>query len=104
MAVVEWSPKARMRLREIHAYVAKDSPFNAARLVDRLMRRGEALAAEPRIDRRVPEYLEQNLREVLERPYRLIFRVRPGRVDILTVLNTIDRSCRTGRLTCSPAA
>ena len=49
--------------------------MNAARLVDRLTRRGEALAAEPRIDRRVPEYLEQNLREVLERPYRLIFLV-----------------------------
>ena len=31
------------------------------------------------------EYPEENLREVLERPYRLIYRVRPGRVDIITV-------------------
>jgi hypothetical protein len=38
-------------------------------LVDRLTQRGEHLAAGPRADRRVPEYSEDDLREVLERPY-----------------------------------
>ena len=85
MAVVYWSRKAKIRLSQIQAYVAKDSPMNAARLANRLVQRGERLAAEPRIDRRVAEYPEENLREVLERPYRLIYRVRPGRVDIITV-------------------
>jgi toxin ParE1/3/4 len=85
MTVVYWSHKASTRLREIHNYIAKDSPQHAARTVDRLTRRGEHLAAEPHIDRRVPEYPEDDLREVLERPYRLIFRVSPGRIDILTI-------------------
>jgi toxin ParE1/3/4 len=43
------------------------------------------LAAEPLIDRRVPEYPEDDLREVLERPYRLIFRASPGRIAMLTI-------------------
>jgi toxin ParE1/3/4 len=85
MTVVYWSHKARTRLREIHAYIAKDSPLSATQMVDRLTRRGEHLAAEPRADRRVPEYPEDDLREVLERPYRLIFQVSPGRIDILTI-------------------
>jgi plasmid stabilization system protein ParE len=83
--LVYWSHKARIRLREIHAYIAKDSPLSATHMVDRLTRRGANLAAEPRIDRRVPEYPEDELREVLERPYRLIFQVSPGRIDILTI-------------------
>ena|ERR1700692_3592840 len=85
MTVVHWSYKARTRLREIHAYIAKDSPLRAMQMVDRLTRRGEHLAAEPRVDRCVPEYPEDDLREVLERPYRLIFQASPGRVDILTI-------------------
>jgi len=85
MTVVHWSHKARTRLREIHTYIAKDSPLSATQMVDRLTRRGERLVTEQRIDRRVPEYAEDDLREVLERPYRLIFQVSPGRIDILTI-------------------
>jgi toxin ParE1/3/4 len=85
MTVVRWSHKARNRLREIHAYIAKDSPLRATQLVDRLIRRGELLKTGPRADRRVPEYPEDDLREVLERPYRLIYQVHPGRIDIITV-------------------
>jgi toxin ParE1/3/4 len=85
MTVVYWSHKARTRLREIHAYIAKDSPLRATQMVDRLTRRGEHLAAEPHVDRHVPEYPEDDLREVLERPYRLIFQASSGRIDILTI-------------------
>ena len=85
MTVVHWSHKARTRLREIHAYIAQDSSLYATQMVDRLTRRGEQLAAVPRVERRVPEYPEDDLREVLERPYRLIFQVSPDRIDILTI-------------------
>ena len=83
--IVHWSYKARARLREIHEFIAVDSPVRATRMVERLIRRGEALTAGPRADRRVPEFAEDDLREVLERPYRIIYRVGAGRIDILTV-------------------
>jgi len=51
----------------------------------RCARRAEHLATEPRIDRHVPEYPEDDLREVLERPYRLFFHAGPSRIDILTI-------------------
>jgi toxin ParE1/3/4 len=85
MTVVSWSQKAKARLRQIYAYVAEDSPLYATRLVDRLTQRAGRLGLEPYPGRRVPEYPEEDLREVLERPYRLIFRASPGRIDILTV-------------------
>jgi plasmid stabilization system protein ParE len=82
---VYWSHKARDRLREIHAYIAQDSPPSADRMVDLLLRHGERLALQPRTERRVPEYPEDDLHEVMERPFRLIYRVGADRIDILTV-------------------
>ncbi|MBK8308472.1 MAG: type II toxin-antitoxin system RelE/ParE family toxin [Gammaproteobacteria bacterium] len=65
--------------------MAQDSPIRAKQVVDRLTRRSERLVFDPRADRRVPEYQQDDLREVLERPFRLIYVVRPDRVEIVTV-------------------
>ncbi|HUG72234.1 MAG TPA: type II toxin-antitoxin system RelE/ParE family toxin [Steroidobacteraceae bacterium] len=83
--IVYWSAKAKARLREIHDYIAKNSPLRAQQVVDRLTRRSEKLAFPPRADRSVPEFAQDNLREVLERPFRIIFLVSPDRIDIITV-------------------
>jgi len=82
---VAWSDKAKTRLREIHDYIAQDSPIRAKQVVDRLTRRSERLALAPRVDRRVPEYLREDLREVLDRPFRLIYLVSEERIEIVTV-------------------
>lgn len=82
---VYWSFRARQRLRDIHEYIAQDSPQRALQWVDRLTRRADRLALEPRADHRVREYGRDEIREVLERPYRLIYRVSGQRIDILTV-------------------
>jgi len=83
--IVTWSDKARLRLREIHDYIAQDSPVQAQRMIDRLTRRSSRLALAPRADRSVPEYRQESLREVLERPYRIIYLVGQDRIDIVTV-------------------
>lgn len=82
---VVWTARARSRLREIHDYIAEDAPQRAIEVVDRLTARSATLAKPPMIGRRVPEYLEHDLREVLERPFRLIYRVLPDRIEIITV-------------------
>ena len=35
----------------------------------------------------MPDYPRADLRELLERPYRIIYRVTPERIDILTVMH-----------------
>jgi plasmid stabilization system protein ParE len=35
----------------------------------------------------VPEYRQQNLREVLVRPYRIIYRLQPDTIEIITILH-----------------
>lgn len=88
---VFWSAKAKARLRQIHDYIAQDSPIRAKQVVDRLTSRSKKLAVEPRADRRVPEYQQDDLREVLERPFRIIFLVGLDRIDIITVAHYRQR-------------
>ncbi len=47
--------------------------------------RAALLATLPLTGRRVREYRLDDIREVLDRPYRLIYRVTRERIEILTV-------------------
>lgn len=74
-----------MRLAQIHEYIAKDQPRNAARFIDRVTRHGDRIGDHPYAGRMVPEYQQEDLREVLEGAYRIIYRILADRVDIVTV-------------------
>ena len=82
---VRWTQQAFARLAAIEEYVAADRPQAAARLVSRLVRRGNALRRNPYLGRRVPELPGTELRELIEGNYRIVYRVRAPFVHVLTV-------------------
>ena len=84
---VYWTDEATRRLRELSAYIAKDSPQAAKQVVAGLLKRSRSLAAPPLLGRKVPEYPDSELREVLERPYRLIYQVTDRGIEIVTVMH-----------------
>jgi plasmid stabilization system protein ParE len=49
------------------------------------------LADFPMSGRMVPEYELKEIREVVERPYRIIYRLWPDRVEILAVIHSAQR-------------
>ena len=87
MTEVYWTPEARERLEDIEAYIAKDAPSVAKEVVARLLARARQLETAPLSGRQVPDYQREDLRELLERPYRLIYRVTARRIEILTVMH-----------------
>lgn len=82
---VSWSAEARTRLEEIHAYIARESPVNARRVMARLLLRSKRLGMRPSTGRRLPEYPNDDLREVLEQPFRIIYSVRSDVIRIITI-------------------
>lgn len=84
---VYWSDEARQRLHEIKRYIAQDSPTAAEDMVARLVRRSRTLEEPPLLGRRLPEFPESELREVLERPYRLIYMLSARGVEIVTLMH-----------------
>ncbi len=81
---IVWSPVARARLQEIHAYVALDSPDAAERLAMRIVAVVEALKSHPYLGR---AGAEPGIRELVigGSPYIVLYRVRGKRVTINTI-------------------
>ena len=75
------------QLASITLYIGRTSPLYAERMVDRILRRVETLAAFPDIGVRVSEAEDDNVREVLENPYRILYLAQPSRVDVLAIVH-----------------
>ena len=84
---VIWSAEAQAQLAEIHEHIARDSPRDAAALIRRLIGRVAQLETAQHSGRKVPEYPGEDLRELLCRPYRIIYRPRGGNVEVVTVMH-----------------
>jgi plasmid stabilization system protein ParE len=84
---VHWTDRAKARLRLIHDYIAEDSPKTALQVIDRITARSQQLKQLSRSGRQVPEYEHQDVRELLEKPYRIIYIIKPHQIDVLTVMH-----------------
>jgi len=62
-------------LQDIYDYVAKDSPKFADRLMDKIIERVDVLEHHPKIGRKVPEFDNEQIRELIEGNYRIIYRI-----------------------------
>lgn len=84
---VRWTNTAIDHLTSIYEYVGQNSSLYAERLVDRLTRRSEQIGKFPESGRVVPEYQDDQIREVIERPYRIIYRIKADEIDIIAVIH-----------------
>ncbi|HEX6963333.1 MAG TPA: type II toxin-antitoxin system RelE/ParE family toxin [Lacipirellula sp.] len=84
---VKWTHTATKHLKGIYGYIAADSPQYARRMIDRITRRSQQLAAFPESGGVVAEYNDSSIREALEGPYRIIYRVLSDRVDVVAVIH-----------------
>jgi toxin ParE1/3/4 len=84
---VHWTDTAEGHLDAIYAYIALDSPEYAKRMVDRLTRRSQQIRDFPLSGRRVPEYDIDQIREVIEGPYRIIYHIKPDQIDVVAVIH-----------------
>ncbi|TAM47418.1 MAG: type II toxin-antitoxin system RelE/ParE family toxin [Gammaproteobacteria bacterium] len=84
---VHWTDRAKARLRLIHDHIAQDAPLVATQVVERLIARSRQIGEFPYAGREVPEYQRDDLHEVLERPYRIIYRIGSQRIDVITVMH-----------------
>ncbi len=70
-----WSPVARDDIHDIVVFIARDNPNRAMSFGYELISETERLQAFPELGRIVPEYRNDDIREIVFRPYRLVYRV-----------------------------
>ena len=85
---VRLTDEAQRQLRAIHAYLAAEATAALAdTIIDRITRRAMQIADLPWAGRQIPEYPMEALREVLLRPYRIVYRIRPREIEIIAVMH-----------------
>ena len=87
---VLWTDEARLDLRRIAAFIAEESPALARAVVDKVEHRCHALVAFPERGRVVPELRALDVlvyRELVEGPWRIVYRYEAGRVYVTAVLD-----------------
>lgn len=87
---IYWTPTALQDLASILPHIAAENPTNAAAVIDKLEARAESLGTLTPRGRTVPELREigvHQYRELIERPWRLIYTVEAGRVAVVAVLD-----------------
>ena len=84
---VYWTRNAIKHLTNIYEYIALNSPTYAQRMVDRITQRSEQISTQPFSGRKVPEYETEDVRELIEKPYRIIYRLKQDQIDVLAVIH-----------------
>ena len=87
---VLWTDAARLDLERIVEFIAEENPANALTVLARLERRCQALAALPERGRIVPEARAVDVltyRELIEGPWRIVYRYDVDRVHVMAALD-----------------
>ena len=82
---IKWTHEAVEQLIEIEDYISKDSPARAIQFVDQLIEHAESISDKPRMGRIVPELANPDIRELIFKKYRIVYRLKKNYIEVLTV-------------------
>ncbi len=89
MVEVEWTDGALYDLDEIGEFIAQDSPFYADQYTDKLFDKPRILVKHPKYGHPVPELGVENIRQLIEGNYRIIYEIlNEDQIDVLLVQNS----------------
>lgn len=73
------SPRAIQDLQEVVRYISFDNPEAVERLGLQLIEKTRVLVSFPELGRIVPDFEEPGIRELIFKPYRIVYRVNHER-------------------------
>jgi toxin ParE1/3/4 len=74
---------------DIAIWIAQERPVAAARIVEDLFAAVDRLSEFPESGRQVPEFDWPDLREVIYRQYRIVYRIAADHTAVLTVRHSL---------------
>lgn len=84
---IVWSPLSFDRLESVFDFIATEDPTAANNLINRIFKKVESFLKFPQRGRKVPEVNRNDIREVFESEYRIIYRIETKKIVILTIRN-----------------
>ncbi|MEO8209090.1 MAG: type II toxin-antitoxin system RelE/ParE family toxin [bacterium] len=85
--MVTWSEPAKDDLKSVFDYIKEDSVFYAERLVELALKKSEIINDFPKAGRIVPEFADENRRELFVYSYRMIYRITHSDIIITAFIH-----------------
>ena len=82
---ITWSPLAVEQVRDIATYIALDKPLVAVQWAEKIFNSVERLSDFPNSGRIVPEISRNEIREIVQGNYRVIYKVKEKEILVLIV-------------------
>ena len=84
-----WTETAKQDLQAVRQYVVADNPAAAKRWIERLRERARNALHPPLAGRKVPEFSRDDIRELIDGNYRIVYQVSADRLVVPTVFEWI---------------
>ncbi len=82
MVKLEWLKVANNDLIQIYNYINQDSIYYSIKTINSIVDLVDNLKVLPYIGRKIPEYNEDNERELIYKSYRIIYKINSNKVFI----------------------
>jgi toxin ParE1/3/4 len=84
---LRWTEQAVEQLGAIADYISLSSPVYADAIVERISTRIESSIEYPEMGQRVPEIDAPEIRQLVEWPYRIIYRRQTDAIEVLAIVH-----------------
>ena len=84
---ITWSLKSVENLDDISNYISKNSPLYAPVFIQKIIKSVDRLIEFPLSGRVVPEFNDENIRQLIFHNYRIVYRVNFNNVEIILVIH-----------------
>lgn len=88
MVKINWSEKARIDLINIYNYIYYDSKYYASKTIIEIKNSSEILKLFPKAGRKIPEYNNEEFRELIYKSYRIIYEFSSTEIKIHRIWHT----------------
>jgi plasmid stabilization system protein ParE len=85
--ILFWSTPAIDDLTGVRDYIAQGSQYYAAEFIQRILETVQKLEQFPELGRIIPEIGDPNARELIFQNYRILYRLKPDRIDVAAVIH-----------------
>ena len=91
MVKIIWSDLAVDDLKSIHDYISKDSSRYADDMIERILQIVDQLETYPKSGRKVPEFKNESIRELILGNYRIVYLIKENSISISRIHHRQNR-------------
>ncbi len=83
---IKWSPTARLDFRDLILFISEENSSAVNHFLNKILNHVIQVAKFPKSGRVVPEFQDENIREIIQKPYRIVYRIKKEKMILVEIV------------------